>query len=59
VAAAIAMVALVVPLVIATVAVTPALVLCPFLTPAHRRTAVDVLVGLRQWTSTLATAWKR
>ncbi len=59
VAAASVVVALVVPLVIATVAVTPALVLCPFLTTAHRRLVIQVLTGLRQWTSTLTAAWKR
>jgi hypothetical protein len=52
------MVALVVPLVIATVAAIPALVLCPFLTTAHRRLVVQILAGLRQWTGTLAAAWK-
>jgi hypothetical protein len=57
-AATVARVALVVPLVIATVAVTPALALCPFLTAAHRRLAVRLLAGLRQWTCTIATAWK-
>jgi hypothetical protein len=59
VATAAALVALVVPLVIATVAVTPALVLCPFLTAAHRRLAVQLLAGLRQWTCTLAGVLKR
>jgi hypothetical protein len=58
VAAALVMVALVIPLVIATVAVTPGLVLCPFLTTAHRRMAVQLLAGLRQWTGTLAALWK-
>jgi hypothetical protein len=58
VAAALATVALVVPLVIATVAVTPALVLCPFLTAAHQRLTVQLLAGLAQWTRTLAAAWK-
>ena len=45
-----------VSLMIATVAVTPALVPCPFFTTAHRCLAVQLLAGLRQWTGTLVTA---
>jgi hypothetical protein len=44
---------LVVPLVIVTVALIPAFVICPFLTAAHRQQVTGLLAGLRQWTAAL------
>lgn len=44
------------PLVIATVALVPALVICPFLTGTHRRLALRLLASLQQWTNALAPA---
>jgi hypothetical protein len=49
-------VALAVPMVIATLALAPALVSCPFLSAAHRRFVTGLLASLRQWTLALATA---
>jgi hypothetical protein len=40
---------------IATVALVPALVICPFLTAAHRRLALRLLASLQQWTNALAS----
>ena len=50
---AIAMLAI--PMVIATLALTPALVICPFLSAAQRRLVIRLLASLRQWTLTLTT----
>jgi hypothetical protein len=50
---ALAIAVLAVPLVIATVALIPALVICPFLTAAHRQQVTRLLASLRQWTAAL------
>jgi hypothetical protein len=42
------------PLVIATVALVPALVICPFLIAAHRRLALRLLASLQQWSNAFA-----
>jgi hypothetical protein len=42
------------PLVIVTVALIPAFVICPFLTAAHREQVTGLLASLRQWTAALA-----
>ena len=44
---------LAVPLVIVTVALIPAFVICPFLTAAHRQQVTGLLASLRQWTAAL------
>jgi hypothetical protein len=44
---------LAVPLVIVTVALIPAFVICPFLTAAHRQHVTGLLASLRQWTAAL------
>jgi hypothetical protein len=41
-------------MVIATVALVPALVICPFLTAGHRRLAIQLLASLQQWTDALS-----
>jgi hypothetical protein len=46
-------VVLAVPLVIVTVALIPAFVICPFLTAAHRQQVTGLLASLRQWTAAL------
>ncbi len=55
-ALAVAIVALAIPMVIATLALVPALMICPFLSAAHRQSAIGLLACLRQWTLALATA---
>jgi hypothetical protein len=40
-------------MVIVTVALVPAFVICPFLTAAHRQQVTGLLAGLRQWTAAL------
>jgi hypothetical protein len=47
---------LAVPIVIATLALTPALIICPFLSSARQRLAIRLLASLRQWTLTLIRA---
>jgi hypothetical protein len=47
------------PLVIATVALVPALLICPFLTGAHRRLALRLLASLQQWTNVLSPPVRR
>jgi hypothetical protein len=42
------------PLVIVTVALTPALIICPFLTAAYRQEVAMLLASLQQWTASLA-----
>lgn len=44
---------LAVPLVIATVALIPALVICPFLGVGRQRLVIRLLASLRQWTAAL------
>lgn len=44
---------LAVPLVIATVALIPALAICPFLGADRRRLVIGLLASLRQWTVVL------
>jgi hypothetical protein len=44
---------LAVPLVTATVALIPALVICPFLDADRQRLVLRMLAGLRQWTAVL------
>jgi hypothetical protein len=44
---------LAIPIVIATVALTPALIICPFLSPGYQRLVVRLLASLQQWTLTL------
>lgn len=44
---------LTVPLVIATVALIPALVICPFLGAGRQRLVIRLLASLRQWTAAL------
>jgi hypothetical protein len=44
---------LAVPLVIATVALVPALAICPFLGGGRQRLAIRLLASLRQWTASL------
>ena len=41
------------PMVIATLALIPALIICPFLSAAHRDLVIGLLGGLRQWTLAL------
>jgi hypothetical protein len=53
-ARALAVTVLAVPLVIATMALTPALIICPFLTAAHRHQVTVLLASLQQWTASLA-----
>ena len=50
---ALAIAMLAIPLVIATVAFTPALIICPFLSAARQRLVIRLLASLRQWTLTL------
>ena len=45
---------LAVPLVIATVALIPALAICPFLGTSRQRLVIRLLASLRQWTAALA-----
>ena len=45
---------LAIPMVIATVALVPALVICPFLTAGHRRLALRLLASLQRWTDALS-----
>ncbi len=52
---ALAIAVLAIPVMIATLALTPALVICPFLSAAHRRLVIRLLASLRQWTLTLTT----
>jgi hypothetical protein len=47
---------LAIPIVIATVALTPALIICPFLSAGRQRLVVRLLASLRQWTLTLTRA---
>lgn len=49
-----AVMVLAVPLVIATVALIPALAICPFLGADRRRLVIRLLASLRQWTAALA-----
>jgi hypothetical protein len=49
-----AVTALAVPLVIAIAALTPALVICPFLTPACRQEVTMLLAALQQRTTSPA-----
>ena len=44
---------LAVPLVIATVALIPALAICPFLGAGRQRLVIQLLASLRQWTAAL------
>lgn len=44
---------LVVPLVIVTVALIPAFVICPFLGVGRQRLVMRLLAGLRQWTAAI------
>ena len=44
---------LAVPLVIAAVALIPALAICPFLGADRQRLVIRLLAGLRQWTAVL------
>lgn len=44
---------LAVPLVIATVALIPALAICPFLGDGRQRLVIRLLASLRQWTAML------
>lgn len=43
------------PIVIAAMALVPALMICPFLTAAHQRQVIRLLAGLRDWTAALVT----
>jgi hypothetical protein len=45
---------LAIPLVIATAALTPALIICPFLTAPYRQEVTVLLASLQQWTASLA-----
>jgi hypothetical protein len=47
---------LAVPVLIATVALIPALVVCPFLGAGRQRLMIRLLASLRQWTAVLTTA---
>jgi len=42
------------PLVIAAVALAPALIICPFLPAAYRQQVPVLLASLQQWTASLA-----
>jgi hypothetical protein len=53
-ARALAVTVLAVPIVIAAVALTPALVICPFLPAAYRQQVPVLLASLQQWTASLA-----
>lgn len=53
---ALAITMLAIPMVIATLALTPALIICPFLSPAHRHLVIWLLASLRQWTLVLIRA---
>lgn len=50
---ALAITVLAIPLVIATLALVPALIICPFLTAAHRHQVTGLLASLQQWTLAL------
>jgi len=50
---ALAVTVLAIPVVIATLALTPALIICPFLSARHQRLVIWLLADLRQWTRTL------
>jgi hypothetical protein len=52
-AGVLAVTVLAVPLVIATVALIPALVICPFLDAGRQRLVIRLLESLRQWTAAL------
>lgn len=43
-------------MVIATLALTPELIICPFLSAAHQRLVISLLASLRQWTLALIRA---
>jgi hypothetical protein len=43
-------------MVIATLALTPALIICPFLSAAHHRLTIRLLARFRQWTLALIRA---
>jgi len=47
---------LTVPLVIAILALAPALLVCPFLPTRHQRLALRLLAGLREWSITITDA---
>ena len=47
---------LAIPMVIASLALIPALIICPFLSGAHRRLVIWLLASLRQWTLALVRA---
>jgi hypothetical protein len=47
---------LAIPIVIATVALIPALIICPFLSAGRQRLVVRLLASLQQWTLTLVRA---
>ena len=53
-ARALAVTVLAVPLVIATVALAPALIICPFLPAAYRQQVPVLLASLQHWTASLA-----
>ena len=55
-ACALAITVLSIPMVIATLALTPTLIVCPFLSAAHRRLVIWLLASLRQWTLILIRA---
>ncbi len=57
--AAVAIVTLALPMIIATVALAPALAICPFLSAAHRRFVTSLLGSLQQWALALTTACTR
>lgn len=46
---ALIMIALIVPMLIAVVVLSPELLIGPFLSPAHRRFVLGLLDSLRQW----------
>lgn len=48
--------ALAIPIVIATLALTPALIICPFLSAGRQRLVVRLLASLQQWTFTVIKA---
>lgn len=47
------------PLVIATLALVPALLITPLLSTRHQRIALRLLAGLRQWSMTITEAVRR
>lgn len=49
-------VVLIVPIVIITLALIPAIAVCPFASSRHQRIVERLLVGLRQWTQVISLA---